>query len=100
VRCLSFSELELMTQSIKATRTTVQLGGLTLDGFMLPDGTYRMSQTQMAETVAKPEINARRFLDSKAAKALLSKDYTPDTVEIESIGQTKGTASMRCPWRW
>lgn len=73
-----------MTDSVKATRATVTLGDLTIDGFMLPDGSYRMSQTQTAECVGKPEINARRFLSSKAIKALLGEGYTPDTVEIES----------------
>ena len=73
-----------MTDSVKATRATVTLGDLTIDGFMLPDGSYRMSQTQAAECVGKPEINARRFLGSKAIKSLLGKGYTPDTIEIES----------------
>ena len=73
-----------MTDSIKATRASVQLGGRAIDGFMLPDGSYRMSQTQAAECVGKPEINARRFLDSRAVKALLGQGYTPDSIEIES----------------
>ncbi len=72
-----------MTDSTRATRATVTLGALTLDGFMLPDGSYRMSQTQAAECVDRPEINARRFLDSKGIKALLGQGYTPDTIEIE-----------------
>jgi hypothetical protein len=59
-----------MTESVRAVRASVQIGSLTVDGFMLPDGSYRMSQTQAAECVGKPEINARRFLDSKAIKAL------------------------------
>ena len=73
-----------MTEPIKASRATIRLGSLAVDGFMLPDGTYRMSQTQAAECVGKPEINARRFLDSKAIKALLGQGYTPDSIEIES----------------
>lgn len=36
-----------MSESIKATRATVTLGSLTIDGFMLSNGEYRMSQTQM-----------------------------------------------------
>jgi len=79
-----------MTDSVKATRATVTLGSIIIDGFMLPDGTYRMSQTQMAATIAKPEINARRFLDSRGIKALLGKGYTPDSVEVESINQNRG----------
>jgi hypothetical protein len=73
-----------MPNSVKATRTTVQIGDFAVDGFMLPDGSYRMSQTQAAQCVDRPEINARRFLDSKAIKALLGNGYTPDTIEIES----------------
>ncbi|HEY9629081.1 MAG TPA: hypothetical protein V6C84_17400 [Coleofasciculaceae cyanobacterium] len=73
-----------MTGSVKAMRATVTLGDLTIDGFMLPDGSYRMSQTQAAECIGKPEINARRFLVSKAIKALLGEGYTPDTIEVES----------------
>lgn len=73
-----------MTESVRAVRAPVQIGPLTVDGFMLPDGSYRMSQTQAAECVGKPEINARRFLDSKAIKSLLGQGYTPDSIEIES----------------
>jgi hypothetical protein len=54
-----------VTESIRATRAAVQIGSITVDGFMLPDGSYRMSQTQAAECVGKPEINARRFLSSR-----------------------------------
>ena len=76
-----------MTESVKATRSSVRIGSLEVDGFMLPDGSYRMSQTQAAECIGKPEINARRFLDSKAIKALLGNSYTPDTVEIEASAE-------------
>ncbi|HEY9743506.1 MAG TPA: hypothetical protein V6C90_23725 [Coleofasciculaceae cyanobacterium] len=79
-----------MTESIKATRASVQIGALEVDGFMLPDGSYRMSQTQAAECVNKPEINARRFLTSKAIKALLGEGYTPDSIEIDSGEQLRG----------
>lgn len=72
-----------MTQSSRASRASVQLGNFTIDGFMLPDGAYRMSQTQAAQVIGKPEINARRFLESKGIKALLGRDYTPDSIEIE-----------------
>lgn len=67
----------------RATRATVTIGSLTVDGFMLPDGSYRMSQTQAAQVIGKPEINARRFLTSKGIETLLGKGYTPDSIEIE-----------------
>lgn len=68
----------------------VKIGSLEVDGFMMPDGSYRMSQTQAAECVGKPEINARRFLSSKAIKALLGDSYTPDRLEIDSEEQSRG----------
>jgi hypothetical protein len=79
-----------MTEPIRATRATVTIGNLTIDGFMLPDGSYRMSQTQASGCIEKPEINARRFLESKAIKALLGNTYTPDSFEVESLGEARG----------
>jgi len=74
----------------KAKRETIFVGSLEIEGFMMPDGSYRMSQTQAAECIGKPEINARRFLDSKGIKTLLGKGYTPDTIEVEPTGQSRG----------
>jgi hypothetical protein len=79
-----------MTDLIKATRATVTIGNLSIDGFMLPDGSYRMSQTQASGCVEKSEINARRFLESKAIKALLGNTYTPDSFEVEGAGEGRG----------
>ena len=80
-----------MSESIKATRATVAIGALIVDGFMLPDGSYRMSQTQAAETVGKDEINARRFLSSKSINAIRGEGYTPDSIEVESPSDEKRT---------
>ncbi len=82
-----------MTESIKATRASVQIGALEVDGFMLPDGSYRMSQSQVAEAVDKPPVNALRFLESKALKSLLGEgytDYTPEQIEIEPEPSRRG----------
>ena len=73
-----------------AQRSTVQIGAIAVEGFMLSDGSYRMSQSQAAECVSKPEINARRFLDSRGIKALRGEGYTPDTIEVESSDQGRG----------
>ncbi|MEM8806867.1 MAG: hypothetical protein AAGF01_12640 [Cyanobacteria bacterium P01_G01_bin.38] len=87
-----------MTESTKATRATVQIGLLEVDAFQLPDGSYRMSQTQAAEIIGRPEINARRFLGSKGIKILLGKGYTPDSIEVESTqGQRGGTRFNALP---
>lgn len=60
-----------MSESIKATRATVTLGSLTIDGFMLPNGEYRMSQTQASECVGKAGQGISNFLKSKAFNRLL-----------------------------
>ncbi len=71
-----------MTET-KATRATVTIGSLPIDGFMLPDGSYRVSQTQAAEAVGLTERNAREFLQSKALKSLMGEGYTDQKTEIE-----------------
>lgn len=85
-----------MTDSTRATRATVTLGTLTIDAFMLPDGSYRMSQTQTAECVGLSERNAREFLQSKALKSLLGEGYTPAISEIEpDPDQARGSSRIR-----
>jgi len=81
-----------MTNNDKAQRATVQIGPLSVDGFQMPDGSYRMSQTQAAESVGKSQRNAGRFLESKGIKALRGEGYTPDTIEVDSSNQARGQA--------
>ena len=85
-----------MSESTKASRASIQIGEMTVDGFMLPSGDYRMSQTQAAESVGLTERNARDFLNSKAIKRLLGEGYTPaiSTVEIESTDQNRGQSRI------
>lgn len=59
-----------MSDPTHARRAVMQLGDHKLDVFQLPDGSYRMSQTQVAEAVGKPERSFRDFLSSKWLKAL------------------------------
>ena len=80
-----------MSDSTKATRASIQIGDLAVDGFMLPNGGYRMSQTQAAETIGKPQRNAGRFLSSNSIKALLGNTYTPDTIEAEGTEGQRGS---------
>jgi hypothetical protein len=80
----------------KATRAIVELGPASIEGFMLPDGSCRMSQTQAAECVGLSERNARDFLRSKGLKALLGEGYTPAIFEIEpDADQARGASRIR-----
>jgi len=84
-----------MTTEFKATRATVTIGSLVVDGFMLPDGSYRMSQTQVAECIGDDPIYARRFLTSKAFKSLRGEGYTPDTFEVDHSEQNRGQTRIQ-----
>jgi hypothetical protein len=82
-----------MSDSVKASRAIVQIGSIQVDGFMLPDGSYRMSQAQAAEAIEEPPVYALRFLRSKDSKALLEEtytDYTPESVEVEPESGKRG----------
>lgn len=72
-----------MTESTKATRATVTIGNLAIEGFMLPDGGYRLSQIQAAESVGLKAQNVSDFLRSKALKSLMGEGYTDQKTEIE-----------------
>jgi hypothetical protein len=87
-----------MTTHDKAQRATVQIGSLSVYGFQMPDGSYRMSQTQAAEAVGLSERNAREFLQSKGFKALMGEGYTPAISDIEvepDPGQLRGQTRIR-----
>jgi hypothetical protein len=84
-----------MSESIKATRATVAIGGLTVDAFMLPDGSYRMSQTQAAECIDDDAVYARNFLISKPFKSLRGEGYTPETFELEPNKSVRGQTRIQ-----
>lgn len=50
---------------------------------MLPDGSYRMSLSQIAELIGLTPRNAFNFLGSKTFKSLLDEGYTGSVFEIE-----------------
>ena len=82
-----------MTESTKATRATVTIGTLTIEGFRTPTGDYRMSQQQASEAIGDSPVYALRFLASKNSKALLGEaytDYKPESIEVETEAGGRG----------
>jgi hypothetical protein len=71
-----------MTESVRAVRASVQIGSPTVDGFMLPEGSYRMSHTKVAEATGLSRCNVSDFLLSNALKSLLVKKYIICTVFV------------------
>jgi len=72
--------------SDKATRAEIQIGSYAVEGFMLPDGSYRMSLSQAAECIGKPARGTFDFLKSKTLKRLLAEGGgTFDFLDNEAI---------------
>ncbi len=89
-----------MTESVRAVRAPVQIGSLTVDGFMLPDGSYRMSQTQAAECVGKPEINARRFWIQRQSKLYWVKVIRPTVLRLNQAPSNFAVKADSTLSRW
>ncbi|MEG4838312.1 hypothetical protein [Microcoleus sp. B9-D4] len=66
-----------------AERATIYLGSIPLEVFMLPDGRYVLSQTQVAEAVGKTEVSFRDFVTSKSPEALPYKGFRPAKLSIK-----------------
>jgi hypothetical protein len=81
------------TTGDKAKRETVSIGGQEVDGFQMPDGSYRMSQAGAAGAISESPVYALRFLASKDSKSLLGEgytDYTPESIEVEKTSGGRG----------
>ena len=76
----------------KAQRATITIGDFEVEGFMMPDGSYRMSQASAAAAVELGRQNVSDFLRSRAVKRFLGEGYTGQIseVEVESSEQTRG----------
>ncbi|WP_017718024.1 hypothetical protein [Kamptonema formosum] len=81
-----------MSQSntARARRAVIQLGNISLEVFLLEDGQYRLSQTQIAEAVGKGELSVRQFWKSASPEALPYKDLVLDKVLIEKDHKGRG----------
>lgn len=66
----------MTNNTIKALRATIQLGMIPLEIFQLPNGEYRLSQTQVGEAVGKPHNSVVRFLASNSPQAIPHKGLT------------------------
>ncbi len=84
-----------MADTIKAQRAEILLGDIPLEVFMLPDGSYRMSQTQVAGAVDRDERSFRRFLDSKWLKALPGKGSDVGAFPLLERSGESGGARVR-----
>ena len=81
-----------MNESSTATSASIKIstrvGTLIIDGFMLPDGSYRMSLSQSSGAVGFGPQNASDFLSLKAVKSLLGQPYAVNNSQIELPSST------------
>lgn len=77
----------------KAVKASIDLGDLNLNVFKLEDGSYRLSQTQVAETVEKDEATFRRWLKLEKVKAMRCGGFNPDILKATVEG-SKGKANL------
>ncbi len=59
----------------KAVRLRIEISGIEIEVFMLPDGSYVMSQSQAALAVEISSVYVLRFLEQKRLKASDSNSY-------------------------
>ncbi|HEY9598512.1 MAG TPA: hypothetical protein V6D33_12660 [Cyanophyceae cyanobacterium] len=83
-----------MNNPIKATRAKIELGDIPLEVFMLPSGSYRLSELQATEAVDKTNGYIRDFLKGKSPEALPWKGYTAEKIEIEKDHDGRGSSRI------
>lgn len=72
-----------MANTLIVERKNILLGDIDLEVFRLPDGSYQLSQTQVAKAVEKLELSVRQFLVSQSPYALPYKDFTPVKCKVK-----------------
>lgn len=80
---------------MKATRTTIKYGSIDLEVFMLPDGSYSLSQTQVGFAIEKHDKSLRQFLDGSSPEALPHKDFSRRQEDIEIEGLSGAASSFK-----
>lgn len=64
-----------MSETKKAQRRILNLASIELTVFQLPDGSYRLSQSEVAGVIGKPARSTFAFLHSSSVQALLVTDF-------------------------
>jgi hypothetical protein len=74
-----------MTGEIK--RAVIPLGSVEIEGFMMPDGSYRAKQAAVAEAIGQDEADIQRFFQSEEMVAELARGHHPECIEITNPDQ-------------
>lgn len=82
---------------IRAVRALVEIcHGIELEGFQLPDGSYRIGQSSAAQAIGKPSSTFRQVLTAKHPQPLaLSEIYLPIKVRYEDKARPKMAVTLQ-----
>ena len=83
-----------MSQTYKAQRQVIQIGDISLEVAMLPDGSYVFSQTEVAAVVDKSESSIRSFRRSKHLKSLPGMESQFATLTVEGANKPIAPVSL------
>lgn len=80
-----------MFNCTKAERAIILLGNIELEVFQMPDGEYRLSQSQVLEAIDLPKNWISRLHSStpKQLKSLQAKGFSGYTLEVSITGEVK-----------
>ncbi|MGL5075111.1 MAG: hypothetical protein ACRDBG_04635 [Waterburya sp.] len=90
----------MANRSIKAVRASICIGNIKLDCYQMPDGSYRMSQTQVLQII---EIQARRYTqirDSKEAQSFALKEIELYPITLDNGAKANTIAIEDVPKVW
>ena len=84
-----------MSNAIRAKRVEIELGDKKIEVFQLPNGEYKLSQTQVTEAIDKPESSFRQFLGSKSLEALPYKGFRSVKLPVEGNNKSINTIPIK-----
>ena len=74
-----------MKEEIK--RAVIPLGSVEIEGFMMPDGSYRAKQAAVAQAIGQDEADIQRFFQSEEMAATFVKGHRPECIEVANPDQ-------------
>lgn len=73
--------------SDKARKATINFGSIELEVYQLPEGSYTLSQTQVSNSIEKPESSFRRFSVNKSLECLYGEGLEIAELSTEGAGR-------------
>lgn len=77
-----------MSEFYKAKEATLVLGNAVIKVFQLPNGEYRLSQSEVTKTIGKPNRSIIEFLNGKSVEALSHRSFElSESLSVDSFNK-------------